>query len=91
MDWLTAVTRWEQARTAEKDGAPGEIRTPDLMLRRTYPTKNQQLTRKTMNESEVLWIAILGGKTAAKVAIHRSQSGLPVGTKMGTIFHSKIR
>ena len=35
-------------------GAPAEIRTPDLLLRRTSPTNNQQITRNVTNSNQVL-------------------------------------
>jgi hypothetical protein len=65
-------------------GAPGEIRTPDLTLRRTYITKNQQLTAIAMRSDELRCVLMWGASQLKPATLHRNTSGQAVGTKLGT-------
>jgi hypothetical protein len=51
----------EGQRKSLKSGAPGEIRTPDLLLRRTCRTKNQQLRRTATNCDGLLQMPLQQG------------------------------
>jgi hypothetical protein len=65
----------------KKNGAPGEIRTPDLLVRSRCCTNNQQLSGLGDNLDKAVAMRLL----ALTVTPKTSRNKPPLGTKLGTL------
>jgi hypothetical protein len=68
-----------------KCGAPGEIRTPDLLVRSRCVDKNKELTANAVTYHELPLTTSHSSGDIAFTTIRIFSSGLQVGTKLGTI------
>jgi hypothetical protein len=57
---------------------------PDLMLLRTYITKNKRLTVSETKSDKLRCVLMWCASQLRLIALHRNQSGKVVGTKLGT-------
>src|SRR6266481_3034086 len=85
LSWICIGSIENKLRKKRSSGAPGEIRTPGLLLRRTSLTQNQQVSGKNTRCDGVLQRQCLCGCPQGAVALRLTQSGLVVGTKLGTV------
>jgi hypothetical protein len=67
-----------------RSGAPGEIRTPDLLVRSRCLSENSGVMAIAANYLETPLITWLSACSVACIAIRIFSSGLLVGTKLGT-------
>jgi len=68
-----------------KNGAPGEIRTPGLLVRSRCFSQNSRFTATAVSHHELPLTTSLSPCSSSSIAIRGSSSGLLVGTKLGTI------